>query len=753
MQRRLELLAPGGDIDSIKAAIVAGADAVYCGLGTFNARHRATNIGLEDLGGILALAHAHDCLVFVTLNISMVESDIAMVVGLLNKLSNTSIDGVIVQDIGVLHLLMTHYPRLAVHASTQLTTHNHGQIEFLGRLGASRVNLSRELDLGEIQALTAAAHQRDIATEVFVHGSYCLSFSGICYLSSIHGFHSGNRGRCSQPCRDRYQTTPAGKDYPLNLRDNSAYGDVQDLSDAGVDALKIEGRIKRSPYVFGVTRAWRAQLQRLYAQVALRADSPDLDAVFNRGFSNGYLAGRVDRDMFCDDPRNQAARQLCARAGEPWDEASMGPMDRALDEIAALAATAREEIAKVSIERAPVQLHGSGRSGAPLLVSVHTPSATFSVATEACLAPLSETGTAQPLTAALLRQRLDGINDSECRLELVDTAQLQPDLFLPFSAIAQLQRHILFALNGSRPPVDPVDPAVLAVERRPRLHTEPSLAVLVSDQADLRLAQHTNAAIHFQLPSRLRESCDATVALLREHSAVTPWFPAVLIGEDYSTAVDILRRARPPRLVTDNTGIAYQAAKLGIPWLAGPQLNITNSRSMLCLKEVFDCAGAFVSNELSVTQIKRLRPPEYFQLYYSIYHPMRLVTSRQCPIQRITGCDKSGVDDACLQHCERSASLTNLKADTFFATKTKGNYPCLYAGTHSLNTRIATDIPGLFSGLLIDLTDIETLTRADLDKAELIALFERHLAGQPSAARELERHISPTSHALYDRGI
>ena len=130
MKRKIELLAPGGDIDSIKAAILAGADAIYCGLNKFNARNRATNLNYDDLNGVLNLAHRNNCKIFLTLNIIIVESEIPSVISLLNRLVNTSIDGVIVQDLGLLYLLSKYFKNLKIHASTQLTTHNEGQIFF-----------------------------------------------------------------------------------------------------------------------------------------------------------------------------------------------------------------------------------------------------------------------------------------------------------------------------------------------------------------------------------------------------------------------------------------------------------------------------------------------------------------------------------------------------------------------------------------------------------------------------------------------
>src|SRR5674476_97461 len=164
MKRKIELLAPGGDIDSIKAAIAAGADAVYCGLDKFNARNRAVNISFENLQGIIRLAHQNNCCIFLTLNIIVVENEIPAFIGLLNKLINTGIAGVIVQDLGMFYVLASYFKGLQIHASTQLTTHNEGQIRFLSKLTASRVNLSRELSLKEIKTLTVVAHQNKVLT-------------------------------------------------------------------------------------------------------------------------------------------------------------------------------------------------------------------------------------------------------------------------------------------------------------------------------------------------------------------------------------------------------------------------------------------------------------------------------------------------------------------------------------------------------------------------------------------------------------
>ncbi|MEY8264458.1 MAG: peptidase U32 family protein, partial [Bermanella sp.] len=306
MSQRLELLAPGGSVDAIKAAIVAGANAVYCGLDTFNARNRAANLSFDDLNGILRLAHEYECEVFLTLNVVILEHELPGLIKLLNKLVNTSIDGIIVQDLALFNLVKKHFPSLDIHASTQMTTHNEGQVLFLAKLGASRLNLSRELNLPEITALTRLAHEHQVLTEVFVHGALCIAFSGQCYSSSVSVGNSGNRGRCSQACRDEYEPSAMGNKFPLNLKDNSAFFDLPELVAAGVDSLKIEGRIKGASYVHTVVDSWRQQIDKFVATGELLADDSSLYKVFNRDFTNLFLKGDMTKSMFIDNPRDHS---------------------------------------------------------------------------------------------------------------------------------------------------------------------------------------------------------------------------------------------------------------------------------------------------------------------------------------------------------------------------------------------------------------------------------------------------------------
>ena len=748
MKRKIELLAPGGDTDSIKAAILAGADAVYCGLNKFNARNRAENLSFDDLQGILHLAHKHSCMVFLTLNIVIVETEFPALIALLNRLVNTSIDGIIVQDLGLFFLLSKYFKSLKIHASTQLTTHNEGQILFLNKLNASRVNLSRELNISEIKALTQVAHQHDILTEVFVHGSYCISFSGICYLSSLHGGNSGNRGRCSQPCRDNYVTTEVGKDYPLNLKDNSAWFDLKELSDAGVDSLKIEGRIKSSDYVFTVVENWRQRLQDFFNQDDFVKDNDELYKVFNRDFSNGFLAGAIHKEMFIDNPRDHSIQHLSeANTYTSADALELAHL-KLYAEKENLKASVENKIKQISITKEPLTIDIFAKSGTLLKVTVKSSDRTFAVFSEVTL----DYKGAEPLNYEMVFKKFKVINETEYFIDQLAIENFSNhDVYLPYKELTAVRRKILFILNGSKEIVDPV--VVSYPQKLPGSVLKPSLGILISSINDLHLCRECDADIFYQLPESFGNELSGLIALFSENRLLFPWFPSVLIGKDYKSAVKFLREVIPDLIVTNNTGIAYEAYRMGIKWIAGPFLNIVNSFSLITLKEKFNCYGSFISNELSRIQIQGISAPEDFRLYYSIYHPVVLMTSRQCLFQQVTGCEKSKIDESCIQQCERSASITNLKDNSFLIHKTKGNYNNLFNDINFLNTAVVTEVPNLFSGLFVDLREIKTKTHIGIDKIGLIQLFENLLNGDRSASDKLEELTQPVTNAQYFKGI
>jgi putative protease len=743
MSSKIELLAPGGSVDAIKAAIIAGADAVYCGLDSFNARNRASNISFDELVGLIRLAHQYQCKIFLTLNVMMLESEFKTLAKLLSKLVNTNLDGVIVQDIGMFNLIKKHFPTLDIHASTQLTTHNAGQISFLKKLGASRVNLSRELNLKEITAITKVAQEQDMLVEVFVHGSLCVAFSGLCYSTSVSAGNSGNRGRCSQACRAEYETTPSGNNFPLNLKDNSAFFDLPALIDAGVHSFKVEGRIKGANYVHTVIDSFRKQIDGLVNTGELTQDGERLYQVFNRDFSNAFLRGDLNQSMFIDNPRDNSTKHAVAKKNA-ISVVQIHDVKQDLHQAnKEINANVSDKIQYLNIEKLPLKLNFSGNLGHPLsiiaTITHNSDNQEFTVSSKTLLVGSNKLS----IDSDLVKKRFKSFNNSSYNLIDTNTDNLTQGLSIPFKELTLLKEQLALLLNSNK--------AILAEVTLPPLKqhlrqidtnaNKPAhqLSILICDEDDINLTKITGANIYFKLPDAYKRGCTKYVSFFKENPSLIPWFPPVLIGKDYDVALNILQQVKPKLIVTNNTGIAFEAYRLGVKWIAGPFLNTANSYALMALKEEFDCSGAFISNEISRMQMRNIARPEGFQLFHSIYHPILLMTSRQCFFQQSVGCEKPRIDNGCMLSCDKSTSITNLKGESFAIDKQKAGYPNIYNQEQFLNMEIINDLADLYDGFMIDLTNIGAGDKELPDKVTLIRHFEQLLNRKNSDLGALEK--------------
>jgi putative protease len=752
MTKKIELLAPGGDVNAIKAAIVAGANAVYCGLDTFNARNRAANLSFDDLTGVVKLAHQYDCEIFLTLNVVILEHEVVGIVKLLNKLVNSGIDGIIVQDLGLFNLVKKYFPSLDIHASTQLTTHNEGQVQFLSKVGATRVNLSRELNLTEIKALTTVAHDVDVLTEVFVHGALCIAFSGQCYSSSVSVGNSGNRGRCSQACRDEYEPTATGNKFPLNLKDNSAYFDLPELVDAGVDSLKIEGRIKGAQYVHTVVDSWRKQINKFVETGTLLDDNSSLYKVFNRDFTNLFLKGDMKKSMFIDNPRDHSfthANQKNNAISVVQVQETQDKLAQEKNEIGALVA---EKIKYLSIAKQNLALNFSGKLGEPLTITARVTERvaddkTFIVKSAMNLIEAGQSGIDQ----VAIEKRFKSFNNSEYLVESFNYEDLDVGLNIPFKELTSLKNELAFLLNDSVVVIPAVE--ISPLKHHAKIDIKPTMSLLIADAKDIYLCDETDADVYFKLPESFKVGNRKYIDLFLENPKLIPWFPAVLIGKDYLEAVKVLEEVRPQHIVSNNTGIAYKAFEMGIDWIAGPFLNTTNSYALLTLKEDLNCKGAFISNEINRPQIRNIKRPENFKLLYSIYHPILMMTSRQCFFQQTVGCKKPSIEDGCMQSCKKATSITNVKGISFAVDKQKGGYPSIYNHEQFLNVDIVNDFSQLFDEFFIDLTDIGSGSKERLDKIQLIHHFENVLNGVQESGVQLHEMVTVSTNAQYKQGL
>ncbi len=282
---RPEILAPVGGEEQLLAAVRCGADAVYFGLKNFNARRNADNFEGERLHSAIKYCHEREVKVYITVNTLVMDKELTAAERAIDEAVSAGADGLIIQD-----LALASYARgkIAMSASTQLAVHNVSGAKLAAELGFKRVVLARELSFDEISKIASCV---DIECEVFVHGAMCVSASGNCYMSSLFGQRSGNRGLCAQPCRLDWSCD--GRSRALSLKDLSYIKNIKKLGEAGVSSLKIEGRMKRPEYVAAAVSSVKA---------ALSGEQPDMEilrAVFSRqGFSDGYFCGRRDKTMF-----------------------------------------------------------------------------------------------------------------------------------------------------------------------------------------------------------------------------------------------------------------------------------------------------------------------------------------------------------------------------------------------------------------------------------------------------------------------
>lgn len=296
----VELLAPAGEFESLRAAILNGAKAVYVGGKAFSARQFAGNFDDDEMVEAVRLCHSYNTKIYVTLNTLLHNLELEAAAKYAAFLHSIGVDAIIVQDIGLIKVLKCELPALEVHGSTQMTVHNLEGVNLLYKMGVKRVVLSRELSLKEIKYIKENTRAE---LEVFVHGALCISFSGQCLFSSMIGGRSGNRGKCAQPCRMQYTLNDSGeKAYFLSPKDLATLDFIQDIVDIGVDSLKIEGRMKKPEYVATVISSYRRALD----GKSKPEDYEKVTQAFNRGgFTSGYFLGKEGNKMMSPErPKN-----------------------------------------------------------------------------------------------------------------------------------------------------------------------------------------------------------------------------------------------------------------------------------------------------------------------------------------------------------------------------------------------------------------------------------------------------------------
>lgn len=600
----IELLSPAGSPEAVIAAVQNGADAVYMGMGDFNARRGAKNFTDEEFEKAVRYCRIRGCKVYVTLNTLVSDREMESALGSARLASAMGADGLIVQDLGLAKVIRQALPDIPIHASTQMSLHNLAGVEAAAEMGVTRAVLARELSFEQIKFITANA---SIETEVFVHGALCFCHSGQCYMSSLIGRRSGNRGMCAQPCRLQYSLGGRMDDYPLSLKDNCLVDRLRELEEAGVACVKIEGRMKRPEYTAIVTGIYSKAIKER------RQPTPEememLEKAFSRqGFTQGYFNGDK-QDMF-------------GVRGEP---------DRDTDK---LFAATRKAYADGELRRVPVHFYTVAAKGERIKAIAFDDEGNKAVA----YGPVPERAKRQGITEGYLTEQMfkTGGTPYNC---VENRAMADPGLYLPAAEINELRRKLISELSQCR--------AEPPKRRSGRLPAMPKNVPAISDPN-----------IIFQL--RTEEQLTPELAELKPDYL---YVPALLMAERFEKVRPFIENgARPvavlPRVITDdqakdifaaleklfgygvnealvgNLGHVFMARGAGMKVRGDFGLNAFNSHSLDVLAQA-GFLSATASFELRLAQIKAMAKPLDTEII--IYGRLPLMVSDQCVMHASAG--------------------------------------------------------------------------------------------------------------------
>ena len=617
---RIEILAPVGSEEMLRAAVFSGADAVYLGFSGFNARTGAGNFDADSLQEAVRFCHARGVAVHVALNTTVYGTELPALEQAIRAVAASGADAVICQDLAVATLIGKIAPQLPRHGSTQMSVHTlQGALE-LKELGFTRVVLARELSLPEVEHITKHC---GIETECFIHGALCMSVSGQCYMSAFLGGRSGNRGSCAGPCRLPFEANalPEGKPgrlHHLSLKDNSAIDKLDKLQALGVASAKIEGRLRTPEYVAAAVSACLAGREgRAYDRDLLK------NAFSRSGFTSGYLDGKIDGTMF--GVRSEADAELTKKTL---------PMLR--------------ELYRRERSRVPVQMKLEIEEGGEKLTVTDAdgnkafaygdaePQPARTDPTESLNRSLAKTG-GTPFMAEKITVEMDG-----------------GPWFIPGSAVNELRREALDALLKKR--------EVL----RPWPTTEEHVAALPQRTLPPRRTLRARFERWEQVPERALDGVEYLILPIAQADRVPREWRAKTVLELPRVMFGALEQDTARRIAaTQGAGFAgYEVSNIahlrlcrGLPMTGGFGLNITNNvaaqfyaeqglSSLLILPEVKD------SDIASIAPARNGKPVPTGVM---VYGHMPLMLTRACPLQNIHDC----------AHCDKTGVLTDRKAKKF----------------------------------------------------------------------------------------
>lgn len=652
--KKIEILAPAGNLDSLLAGIHSGADAVYFGYGELNARRNAKNFDEQSLAEASRLCKERGVKMHMTVNTMVYDREYDEVLRTLEIACKYGIDALIVQDLGVAKIVREAAPEMKMHASTQLTVHNVSGAWQAKELGFSRVVLAREMSREEILQVTT---QVPVETEVFVHGALCMCVSGQCYMSSVIGERSGNRGLCAQPCRLPFASGRKGdSSYALSLKDLSLADRVKELMALGVDSFKIEGRMKRPEYVAAAVSQFKEAVRGAQADMDLMA------AVFSRsGFTKGYFDAKLGQEMFGTRQKEDVL-------------ASQKVLKKLSD-------MASKDVARVGVdfafsmkENEPAVLTASDGEG-------HTVQAQGEIPQQALKAPT---------TKELVWRSLEKTGGTFYYLNSL-TCDLGEGLIYPASQLNSLRREALDKLTQLRGEIHEIP------FHKPEKQPVPKHIGVQGEKLPLRAAVREIA----QITERMGEVCELISVPLDELlknknnlpkeivPKISVSLPRVVFGDDEKYLAERLTECKHlgiGHLSTGNLGGVYLGRKMGFVLHGEFGLNIANA-GCLAEYERLGLSDCLLSFELSLARARAVGGTLPRGLL--IYGKLPLMVTRNCPI-RLSGC----------KDCKGFGTLTDRKKEVFEVRCTGRRYSEIFNSKPVYLADKMDEVSGIDYGLL-----------------------------------------------------
>ena len=600
----LELLAPAGSPESVIAAVQNGADAVYLGFGDFNARRGAKNFTAEEFEKAVNYCRIRGCKVYVTLNTLVNDREIEGAVRCARAAAKYGASGIIIQDIGLVSILRKAVPDMPLHASTQMSIHNLAGAVAAAEMGISRVVLARELNFEQIKFITKNS---PVETEIFIHGALCFCHSGQCYMSSLIGRRSGNRGMCAQPCRMEYSLGGRMDDYPLSLKDNCLINYLPEIEDAGVACVKIEGRMKRPEYTAITTGIYYKAIHE--HRRPTDEEMKMLEDAFSRnGFTDGYFTGRKD-NMF----------------------GVRGPAPADIEKV--FSAT-RKAYAEGEMRRVPVHFMTVCEAGSNVRAAAFDDDGHKSVA----VGSVPEKAKRQGITDTYIIEQMYKTGGTPY-LCVENKAKTDPGLYVSASEINELRRKLLSDLTGQRSVCPaPAGGSIPAPPKNVGSIKDPCMIFHVRDENQLipELAELKPAYLY--VPAELMNNRFELIEPFMKNGTVpVAAVPRVVADdqvEEITARLKSLKAKGIEEALIGNMGHIFMARSAGMQVRGDFGLNTFNSYSMGVLADA-GFISATASFELRIAQIKDMAKPINTELI--AYGRLPLMITDQCVISHSSG--------------------------------------------------------------------------------------------------------------------